>query len=575
MVTVYIDGIKVTVPEGTTILEAAKIAKVEIPTLCFLERVEPRGACRVCVVEIEGEKRLSPSCKRQVEEGMRIRTNSPRVREARKTIVELLISEHHEDCPSCVKNQECELLALARRLNISSISFPKDEEGGEEKKVDETGLSLIRDNRKCILCGRCVRVCRDIQTVHAIDFVGRGRDLRVSAWLDQGLGNVMCTNCGQCLQVCPVGAIYERSEVDRVWEAIESPDVFVVVQEAPSVRVGLAEALGLPPGTVVTGKMYEALKRLGFDAVCDTNFAADLTIVEEATELIERIKNKGTLPMITSCCPGWIKFMEDNYPDLMDHVSTCKSPQQMFGAVAKTYFAQKRGIDPSKLVCVSIMPCTAKKFEKEREEMKDSGYQDVDFVLTTREIARMIQEAGIDFINLPEGEADPDLGYYTGAGTIFGATGGVMEAALRTAYCYLTGKRPPKLEFEEVRGMEGVRSADITINGMQVKVAVVHELGNARKVLDEIRAGKSPYLFIEIMACPGGCVGGGGQPCNFDLKWREKRAKGLYEDDLHCKERLSHENPAIKRLYKEFLGEPGSELAHKLLHTHYRRRVYS
>ncbi len=573
MVTAYIDGIKVTVPEGTTILQAAKQANIDIPTLCFLERLEPRGSCRVCVVEIEGEKRLSPSCKREIQDGMRIRTNSPRVREARRTIVELLISDHYEDCLSCVKNQECELLALARRLNISTVPFPKSE--GSEAEIDETSLALIRDNRKCVLCGRCVRVCREIQTAHAIDFVGRGRDLRVSAWLDQGLGNVMCTNCGQCLQVCPVGAIYERSEIAQVWRAIESPDLFVVVQEAPSVRVGLAEALGLPPGTVVTGKMYAALKRLGFDAVCDTNFAADLTIVEEATELIDRVKNGGTLPMITSCCPGWIKFMEDNYPDLMDHVSTCKSPQQMFGAVAKTYFAKKRGIDPSKIVSVSIMPCTAKKFEKEREEMKDSGQRDVDFVLTTREIARMIQEAGIDFVNLPEEEADPDLGYYTGAGTIFGATGGVMEAALRTAYCYLTGKRPPKLEFEDVRGVEGVKSATININGLEIKVAVAHELGNARKVLDELREGKSPYTFIEIMACPGGCVGGGGQPSNFSLELRSKRAEGLYEDDLHSKERMSHENPAIQRLYSEFLGEPGSELAHKLLHTHYHSRTYS
>ncbi len=573
MITVYIDGIEVQVPEGTTILKAAEKANVNIPTLCFLERTEPYGSCRVCVVEVEGERRLVPSCRRKVENGMRIRTNSARIREARRTIVELLISDHYQECPSCIKNQECELLSLARQMNISTIRFPEDSK--REAMVDTTSLSLVRDGRKCVLCGRCVRVCREIQTVHAIDFAGRGKDLRVSAWLDQGLGNVMCTNCGQCLQVCPVGTIYERSEIERVWEAIESPDTFVVVQEAPAVRVGLAEALGLPPGTIVTGKMYAALKRLGFDAVCDTNFAADLTIVEEATELIERIKSGGPLPLITSCCPGWIKFMEDNYPDLMEYVSTCKSPQQMFGAIAKTYFAQKRGIDPSRIVSVSIMPCTAKKFEKEREEMNASGYRDVDIVLTTREIAQMIREAGIDFVDLPEEEADPDLGHYTGAGTIFGATGGVMEAALRTAYCYITGKRPPKLDFEDVRGMEGVRSATIVVDGLEVKVAVAHELGNARKVLDELRAGKSPYTFIEIMACPGGCVGGGGQPCNFSLKLRSERAKGLYEDDAHCKERMSHENPAIKKLYEEFLKKPGSELAHELLHTHYRPRTYS
>ncbi len=574
MVSLYIDGIKVTVPEDTTIMEAAKKANVKIPKLCFLEGTEPYGSCRVCVVEIEGEKRLTPSCKRKVEPGMRVITNSPRIRQARKTIVELLLSEHIQECPTCIKSDECELLKLARQLGVLEVRFPLGRSVELERR-DETSLSLVRDGSKCILCGRCVRVCREVQSVHAIDFVGRGRDLRISAWLDQGLGNVMCTNCGQCLQVCPVGTIFEKSEIDRVWEAIDSSETFVVVQEAPSVRVGLAEALGLPPGTVVTGKMYAALKRLGFDAVCDTNFSADLTIVEEATELIHRIKYGQPLPLITSCCPGWIKFMEDNYPDLMKYVSTCKSPQQMFGALAKTYYAKKRGIDPSRIVSVSIMPCTAKKFEKEREEMKDSGYRDVDIVLTTRELARMIREAGIDFIDLPEEEADPDLGYYTGAGTIFGATGGVMEAALRTAYYYVTGKTPPDLDFDEVRGMEGIRSARINLDGTEIQVAVAHGLGNARKVLDQLREGASPYTFIEIMACPGGCVGGGGQPCNFDMELRRKRAEGLYVDDKRSEKRMSHENPAIKRLYAEFLKEPGSELAHKLLHTHYHRRVYS
>jgi len=573
MVEVIIDGKKVKVPKGTLILQAAKKAQVKIPTLCYLEDLTPQGACRVCVVEVEGESKLTASCMREVESGMVIHTNSPRVRKARKMIVELLLSEHISDCPTCERAGSCELLNLAYELGVTEVRFPPSQNLNKPK--DTTSLSLIRDPNKCILCGRCVRVCSQIQKVEAIKFVGRNIDLRVSAVMDKGLGNVQCTNCGQCLQVCPVNAIKEKSALEEVWKNIEDPSKHVAVQIAPSVRVSVGEELGFEPGELVVKKIYTALRRLGFDAVFDTNFGADLTIVEEAWELTERIKNSTKpLPQLTSCCPGWIKFMEDFYPDLIPHVSSCKSPQQMLGALIKTYYAKEKGIPPEDIISVSIMPCTAKKFEAERQEMSDSGFKDVDYVLTTREFVRMIKQARIDFKNLEETEADSILGLYTGAGTIFGATGGVTEAALRTAYFYLTGRNLEKVEFEEVRGMKGIKEAKVSIKDLEIRVAVAHGLGNARRLLDQIREGKSPYHFIEIMACPGGCVGGGGQPNGFDLKLRKKRAEGLYREDKSLPWRYSHENPSIKTLYEKFLKRPGSELSHKLLHTHYYKREY-
>ncbi|MCD6221908.1 iron hydrogenase small subunit [bacterium] len=572
VVELTIDGIEVKVPQNYTIMQAAEKINIKIPHLCYLKDLSPYGGCRICVVEIEGENKLSPSCSRLVENGMVVHTNTKRLREIRKILVELLLADHILSCPTCKKSDDCELLKLSHQLGIEEVSFPLEKDLNKSK--DETSMALVRDPNKCILCGRCVRVCSEIQTVNAIDFVGRGKNLKVAALFDKGLGNVMCTNCGQCLQACPVNAIYEKSAVEEVWAAIEDTNKHVVVQSAPAIRVTLGEELGFKTGTLVVKKMYAALRRIGFDVVFDTNFSADLTIVEEAYEFVERLKENKNLPQLTSCCPGWIKFMEDNYPDLMKNVSTCKSPQQMMGTLVKTYYAKEKNIDPKDIVSVSIMPCTAKKFECEREEMKDSGFKDVDYVLTTRELIRMIKNAGIDFEHLKEEEADSILGLYTGAGTIFGVTGGVMEAALRTGYFYVTGKELKKVDFEEVRGLKGVKTASVEINGNRVNVAVAHGLGNARKLLDEVREGKSPYHFIEIMACPGGCIGGGGQPGSFDLEKRWKRGKTLYEEDKSLIYRQSHQNPSVKILYEKYLGKPGSELAHRLLHTHYKKREY-
>lgn len=571
MVTLSINSEQVTVPEGTTIMESAKKAYINIPRLCFLEELQAEGACRVCVVEIEGEPRLAPSCVREVQEGMKVYTHSERVRKARRMIIELLLDNHPTDCFTCERNQNCELLKLAYELGVDKIRFDTKK---PQYELDETSPSIIRNPNKCVLCGRCIRVCHDVQTVRVIGFANRGNNTKVVTYLEKGLGNVPCTNCGQCIHVCPVGAIIEKSHVDEVWTAIADPEKHVVVQEAPAIRAALGEDLGLSPGTLVAGKMHAALKRLGFDMVFDTNFTADLTIMEEGSELVGRItgKIKLPLPQFTSCSPGWIKFMEHFYPDLIDHVSTCKSPQQMFGPLAKTYYAEKADIDPAKIVSVSIMPCTAKKYEAQRPEMNDSGFRDVDYVLTTRELVRMIKEAGIDFANLPDEPAEPLMGMYTGAGTIFGATGGVMEAALRTAYKLVTGKELEKLDIEPVRGMEGIKTATVPVNGLDVKVAVAHGLGNARKLLDEVRAGKSPYHFIEIMACPGGCIGGGGQPISFDMPLRKARCDVLYREDKQLPYRRSHENPSIKKIYEDYLKEPLGEKSHHLLHTKYTKR---
>ncbi|MEN3183651.1 MAG: NADH-dependent [FeFe] hydrogenase, group A6 [Atribacterota bacterium] len=566
LVTIYLDGREVRVPEGVTVLEACRMEGIHVPTLCYFEGLSSWGGCRICVVEVEGQPNLVASCVTPVREGMKIWTSSKKVREARKTNLELLLSNHPLDCQLCDRNGSCELQSLAYQFGIREIRFQ-----GERKvyEVDRSSPSVKRDPNRCILCGRCVRTCREVQTVCAIDFANRGFETVISPSLGLPLGESVCVNCGQCILACPTGALSEVSHVEMVWDAINDPQKFVILQTAPAIRVSIGEPFGLPPGTVTTGKMVAAFRRLGFDKVFDTNFAADLTIIEEGHEFIARLKQGGRLPLITSCSPGWIKFMEHFYPELMENVSTCKSPQQMFGAVAKTYYAQKLGIDPKDMVVVSIMPCTAKKFECQRDEMRASGFQDVDFSLTTREAARMLKEKGIDLREMPEEDFDDPLGISTGAAAVFGATGGVMEAALRSVYEILTGRTLERVDFYSVRGMDGVKEATIDINGMEVHVAVAHGLGNARKVLDEVRAGRSKYHFIEIMACPGGCIGGGGQPIPTNLEIRMKRIEAIYQVDRSLPLRKSHENPAIKRLYEEFLGEPNGERAHHLLHTHY------
>jgi NADH-quinone oxidoreductase subunit G len=569
MITLTIDNEQVSVVEGTTILEAARKVNINIPRLCYMEGLALHGACGICVVEVEGERNISRSCVRPVQQGMVVKTNTPKIRNIRKMLIELLLSDHPTDCFTCVRTNTCQIRDLASELGVKQIRF---DQKPRHLPKDESSVSIVRDPNKCVLCGRCIRICEEVQTVGALDFANRGENLIVTTGLKRGLGNSECVNCGQCIHVCPVAAISEKSHIEAVWQAIDDPQKYVVVQEAPAVRVALGEELGLPPGTLVTGKMHAALKKLGFDSVFDTNFTADLTIMEEGSELVKRVTTGGKLPLLTSCCPGWIKFVEYFYPDLIPNLSTCKSPQQMFGALSKTYFAEKAGISPAKIVSVSIMPCTAKKFEAQRPEMRSSGYQDVDNVLTTRELAHMIREAGIDFKNLPDAPAEKLMGIYSGAATIFGATGGVMEAALRTAYKLITGYDIEEIDIEPVRGMRGIRTATVDVNDLKVNVAVVHGLANARKVAEEIRAGKSPYHMIEVMACPGGCVGGGGQPIGFDLTLRNLRAQSLYKEDKNLPCRRSHQNPAIEKIYQEYLVAPLGEKSHHLLHTHYTSR---
>ena len=570
MVSLTIDGNKVKVPEGTTILEAAKSANMRIPTLCYLPEVQAIGACRVCLVEIEGNRNLQASCVFPATDGLVVHTKSKKVQEARKFTVELLLSAHPQECLTCTRNLKCELQRLAEEMGIREVRF----QGGKPKpRIDDSTPSIRRDASKCILCRRCVTVCQEIQQVGALCAQERGFDTYIGPAFGDELGEAACALCGQCINVCPVGALTEKDFTQEVWKAIHDPDKIVVAQDAPAVRAALGEEFGLPPGTLVTGKMLEALRRLGFDVIFDTNFAADLTIIEEGHELLKRIKEGGTLPMITSCSPGWIKFIEHFYPQLLPHLSTCKSPHQMLGALAKTYYAQKAGIDPKKMVTVSIMPCTAKKFECNRPEMRDSGFQDVDYVLTTRELARMIKAAGIDFGNLSDGKYDDPLGEYTGAATIFGATGGVMEAALRTAYEVATGKKLENVDLMAVRGLEGVKEAAVAVDGLgEVRVAVAHGLGNARKLMDRLATGKAHYHFIEVMACPGGCVAGGGQPIPVNNEIRRLRAQALYQEDKNLKYRKSHENPSITKIYQEFLKEPLGEKSHHLLHTEYTKR---
>lgn len=570
MINIIINSQKVLVPEETTVFEAAKKININIPHLCYHEDLSIYGACRICVVEIEGRPRLEPSCATLVEEGMKIKTNSPRVRKARKMLVELLLANHPEDCFTCERNQTCELAKLAYDLGVRQLRFEKGRKYNYE--LDLTSPSIVRDPNKCIQCSRCIRVCSEIQAVGAIEYINRGGRTQVLTFFNKGLNNVECTTCGQCILACPTGALREKTMVSEAWNAIFDPKKFVVVQTAPAVRAAIGEEFGMPAGSLVTGKMAAAVRRLGFDKVFDTQFGADLTIIEEAHELVERIKNKGTLPHITSCSPGWIKYIEHFFPKCLEHISTCKSPQQMFGAIAKTYYARKLNLKPGDIYVVSIMPCVAKKFEAERPEMNASGVQDVDVVLTTREAARMIKEAGIDFVNLADEDFDEPLGISSGAAVIFGATGGVMEAALRTAYEVVTEKTLEKIEFEQVRGMEGIKEAEINLNGLNLKVAVAHGLSNAKVLLEQVQNGESPYHFIEVMACPGGCLGGGGQPVPTNLEVRKRRAVSIYLEDEGKPVRKSHENPAIKQLYEEFLGKPLGEKSHKLLHTTYTKR---
>ncbi len=579
LVKLTIDGKETEVAAGTTILNAAKQLGIEIPSLCYHQNLSPTASCGICVVEIEGSPALKRACCTPVEKGMKVTTNSKNLRALRKSLIELILSNHSVECPTCASNGKCELQDLSNAMGVDFSRYPKVV---DERPADESSVSVWRDPRKCIACGRCVTVCSEIQGVNAITMAERGFEVGVNTFFKEGLGNSACVNCGQCVVFCPTGALREKSEVDEVWDAIFDPKKVVVVQEAPAIRVSLAEEFGMDMGAVTVGKMYAALKRLGFDYVFDTNFSADLTIMEEGTELIERIKSGGTLPLITSCSPGWIKFMETYFPDFAASTSTCKSPQQMFGALVKTYFAKERGIDPANIVSVSIMPCTAKKFEARRPEMNDSGFQDVDYVLTTRELVRMIKEARLDFKNLPEEPANDMMGAYTGAASIFGATGGVMEAAIRTAYYILVGKPLEHLDVKIVRGMEGIKEGTLSIPSkelgkLDLKVAVAHGLGNARKLLDKVRrqiaeTGKSEYGFIEIMACPGGCVGGGGQPLGCTIADRTRRGEGLYREDAGMAKRQSHENPEVLRIYEKFLKKPGSDVSHNLLHTCYWER---
>ncbi len=569
MVQLTINNIKVNAEAGMTILDAAKSVGIQIPTLCHLKNLAPTGACRICSVEVEGQRGLTPACAYPVYEGMSVETNSPRVRRARKTIVELLVENHPQDCLICVRNKNCELQDLAEQYGLREHRF-----AGESKThaIDISSASMERDPAKCILCGRCVRVCFEVQNIGAIDFTNRGFSSIVTTPYNKGLNISDCILCGQCILVCPTAALREKSHLKEVSYALTDKKKYPIVQIAPAVRASLGEEYNMPLGTDVTGQLVTGLRRLGFKKVFDTNFAADLTIMEEASELISRVQNGKKLPMFTSCCPGWVKYAEQNTPEILEHISTCKSPHEMEGAVLKTYYAKKMGIDPKDVYVVSIMPCTVKKYESGRTELKEETMPDVDAVLTTRELVRFFKIAGIDFEDLPQDQFDNPLGESTGAAAIFGTSGGVMEAALRTAYFKLSGKELDNIEFESVRGSAGVKEATINVSGMEVNIAVVNGIGNVKQILDDVAAGKSKYHFVEVMACPGGCINGGGQPIHQKPEKVIKRMKALYQIDSAAKTRRSHENESVKTLYKEFLGEPNSHKAHEILHTEYFNR---
>ena len=566
MVNLKINGIEVSVPEGSTILQAAKIAKINIPTLCYLKDVQCVGSCRLCLVEATGARGLVTACTHPVSEGMEVKTISAAIRKSRKTTVELILSTHKKKCLSCVRSTSCELQKLALEYAADEDRFGTD----YKDNVDDLSSSIIRDNGKCVMCTRCVAACAK-QSIGVIGPQNRGYNKTIGSPFGVSLAQTPCINCGQCVVACPVGALYEKSNISEIWAAIQDPEKQVVFYTAPSVRATLGEAFGLPIGTNVEGKMVTAVKQLG--AKCfNMDITADLTIIEEATELLHRVQNKGTLPMFTSCCPGWVKFVEHYYPEFIPNISTCKSPQEMLSAVLKTYYCEKNGIDPANLYVVSVIPCTAKKFEITRDEL---GHY-TDAAITTRELAKMIMQAGIDFVSLPDGEFDKPFGEASGAGAIFGATGGVMEAALRTAAIKLGGAGAP-LEFKEVRGTAGIKEAEYNVGGTVLKVAVASGLGNARQLLEDIKSGKKSYAFVEIMACPGGCINGGGQPYVHDeirnySDLKAARAQALYNYDNDSKLRRSHENPAVDTLYKEFFGKPASHKAHELLHTFYLRR---
>ncbi|NCD32282.1 MAG: ferredoxin [Spartobacteria bacterium] len=578
MVQLKINGTPVEVAAGTSILEAAKKVQVKIPSLCYHPDLAPWAACGICIVKIEGSPKMVRACATAVTPGTNVITHDAELHEVRRSVVELILSTHPNDCLQCSRNRNCELQQLAADFGIREIPF---ETRVRDIPVDDSTCSIVLNPAKCVLCGRCREVCQDMQGVWALEFIGRGDGTRIAPAAEVDLKDSPCIKCGQCAAHCPVGAIYEQDDIAQVYNALHDPDIFTVVQIAPAVRVAIGEAFGYEPGEILTGKTYAALRRLGFNAIFDTNFAADLTIMEEGSELVDRLTNDGPLPLISSCCPSWTDYMEKYATDFIDNFSSAKSPHEMMGTMIKTYYAQKMGIDPSKIYSVSIMPCTSKKYEITRtEEMSASGYQDVDVVLTTRELSRFIKSAGIDFCNLPDEDADSLLGEYTGAGTIFGASGGVMEAALRTAYYLVTKEELAAVDFQECRGLEGVKEATIDLKGKKLKIAIAHQMGNIEKVLDKVREARekgeeTPYHFIEVMACRGGCIGGGGQPYGATDEIRKKRTAGLYKDDSDSTYRCSHHNPEIQQIYSDFLEKPLSHKSHKLLHTTYvSRAVY-